>query len=161
MGESLSMCRNCYNHPPKFWPASISEPHLKSFTWWLHTPGFTSWARVNLYIHLACLLHSSLCMLMSKSCLRLCSGYAQSLRFVCVCFVHHEASVAFTHGVTFTVAQVSPWSWMINHECHTCRLYCWSVMLNMCIWMVQLFHHQVMRVCVRMITYAYFYCSHT
>lgn len=68
----------------------------RSFTWWLHTPGFDPWARVSLYIHLAYLLHSSHYMLMSKSWLRSCSGYAQSLFFVCVFCVHYE-SICHTH----------------------------------------------------------------
>ena len=45
---------------------------------------------MSLYIHLACSLHSSLCMLMSKSCLRSGTGYAQSLFFVCVFCGRHE-----------------------------------------------------------------------
>jgi len=94
--QNLGSCCSSYNHPPKFWPAPILEPHLESFTWWLHTLRFTPWAHVSLYIHLSCLLHPSLCMLMYKSCLRPCSGYAQSLCFICVWCVHHE-SIYHTH----------------------------------------------------------------
>jgi len=52
-------------------------------------------------------LYSSLCMLMYESCLRPCSGYSQSLSFVCACFIRYESSIALTHRVTFIVAQAS------------------------------------------------------
>ena len=39
--------------PPKFWPASNFRASLESFTWCLHTFGFTLWARVSLFTHLA------------------------------------------------------------------------------------------------------------
>jgi len=57
---------------------------------------FTPWTRVSLYIFLACLLHSSLCMLMSKSFLQPFFGYARSVCFICVCCVRHEG-LFFTH----------------------------------------------------------------
>ena len=92
----LRTCCSGYSHPPKFWGALISEPPLKSLTWWLRTLGFSPWARVSLYICLACSLHSSFCMLMYKSCLRPCSGYAQSLHSVCACCVRYQR-ICCTH----------------------------------------------------------------
>jgi len=80
----------------KFWPTPILKPPLNCYIWWIHTLGFTLWACVILYICLACSLHSSLCMLMSTSFLWPCSGYDQSLCFVCPCCVHYEI-ICHTH----------------------------------------------------------------
>jgi len=85
-----------YNHPPKFWLAPNSGASLQSFTWWLHTLGFTTWARVSLRIHPACSFHLRFCMLMSKSCLWPYSGHAPSLRFVCTRCVRYE-NICHTH----------------------------------------------------------------
>lgn len=82
------LCCSSYNHPPKFWPAPKFRDSLESFTWSLHTLGFTLWARVSLHTHLACSFHPNFCMLMSMSCLRPCFG--QGLRLMCTCYVRYE-----------------------------------------------------------------------
>jgi len=157
----IAKCCSGYNHPPKYLPAPILEPPLKTFTWWLHTPRFTPCDRVSLYIHLAYLFHSSICMLMSKSCLQPCSVYAQSLCFICVCCVCHEGICpthiqSHIHCRASVVSIMNEQSWvsrsslvpLVSHVEHVC-LMAWSV------------RRQVMWVCVCMITYASFDCSHT
>jgi len=72
-----------------------------------------------------------------------------------------KSYIALTHRVTFTVRKAPSRSWMIDHECFSCRLQCRSVMFNICIYMVWLFRRQVVRVCSYMITYASFNYSHT
>lgn len=49
--------------------------------------------------------------------------------------------------------------WTFNHYFHACRLHRRLVLLNICVWMVWSFFHQVMWACVCMITYASFDCS--
>lgn len=113
-------------------------------------------------LSLACSFHSIFCMLVFKSCLRPCSGYDQSLCFVCAYCVRHE-SIYRTHTQSHIHCQESVVS--INERSITsvalvtCSVSqsCWICVSR---WF-ELFRHRVMWVCVCMVTYASFDHSHT
>lgn len=130
--KGLVFCCSGYNHPQNVFPAPKFGDSIESFTWWLHTPGFTLWACVSLHTHLACSFHKRFCMFMSMSFLRPCFGHAQGLHFVCTCYVRYEI-MCHTHTRSpihycASVVMVDQWSitsfmlvtYTVSHSCWTC-----------------------------------------
>jgi len=128
---------------------NFSLHEFQSYTWRVHL--MTTHTRVQSMslcesLHrLACSLHSCICMLMSKSSLQPCSGYAQNLFFVCACCVRYE-SICRTHKqshiryCTNVISIMNEKSWVsrlsltpsVSHVEHVCLDGLGHVIFNLC-----------------------------
>lgn len=123
-----------YNHPKIFLPAPNFGASFESFSWWMHTLGFTPWARMSLCINLPCAFHQVLHVdvkFMLATMFWLCSKSVAS--FALVMFAM-KSSVTLTHRVTFTVGKAS--SWPTNDQSKFSHLSCtlWIThLVHMCL----------------------------
>lgn len=157
----MSCCCSGYNHPSNF-----GLHQFQSLPWRVHL--MTAHNRVHSvnsceYLHPPCLFITFksphvYVQVMLATMFWLCSKSSLHMCLLCSPWKHlsHSHKESYSLSCKHRLDQ-----WSINYECCAYCFHLRSVILNMCVCMVWSFCRQVMWVCVRMITYARFDCSHT